>query len=803
MPLPAPLDRLQVEFDYPQLRVKTYTKYVLAQGSYEGQGRRRTGWDFSKSSADFYQDPVTYTGMLMPNVQSSAWKTTFTGIYARLRKTDFTITTSALWREETNSGSGDYWLAGDNITATQVLETTADYLINQPFWIGSFAYNSDVQKYVLFECGWGGYGDIDNGVSMRFYSDGTVEVWKTSLLGVHKVSGSQGNQTSGQTFQGVMLIPCRKRELLVVGTAGDGFSHAFTDLDESEDEPTITPAGKFWVKIPYDSATRSAKVQVAKIQFASSATAVSLPLSFAEAPLEDQEGPLGKLYGDLYGQTATPALMDTTGLVAFVADGVQKDCRMRVTMSGDNSRSPFIYAVRGVFYGEDGQCSDEIVDAAPYIVDASLSVGESASSVSFGMTLMNLSTVEGDIPGIHEQCNRPVRVKFKDGPLLLGGRTDPPEAEKGPNPDAVPCHITVRDRWKGLESFVERDVVPFDGDTLEFALQTVTAPVLGGTADAYDLDPEATTFIVPTNSSQTAGEWGTFMECGDRRSQWVDRLMDSFCPDWVYGFRPKIDKTVFYAKSPESLGTTAEVEVYDSWEQAYSVFITEGHDDRDARKLAHSLTVQSFRTKSIEPEATEVRVTGVDRRSGKPVHYYKVDELAEDPATAKADRPDNWLGEKRLYGWVDTMINSGELAQRCVEKLYNRLTVRRRLAQWTCGLLMNADGSILWRGDNVSVVRNGTPEVYRVTALNVDFTKERDVDTMADDAYAGWFWREATYCGELVNPERDAWRGVTSATNIDDIALQSRLRSYIDAVRCSRGSEFLLKMVPETRVLVA
>lgn len=795
---------LRLDLDYSQQRVKKDALSVLAQASYEqpGQEQRRYGFDWNLSS-NFWQDPVKYTGMLMPNVKAAAWNTTFTGIYARMRKTDFSLTTSGAWREETNGGSGDYWLSADGLTADETAITTATFSKNQPMWVGYFGYNADVQRYILFECGWHTSATMTGGIALRFYSSGEVEVWKTTLQATYKVSGYNSSDSGGQQFSGVMLIPGRKRELLVIGSKGDGFSHCFTDLDETEDEPAVTAeSAKFWVKAPYQSATRSFKCQVAKIQFPSSGTAVSAPLCFADAPdpgnPDDPVHETYQTYGDLYGGTLTPSLLKTDGVTPFVPDNVLRDCRVKVAITGTGARTPFLYGVYSQFEGILANTPDKTVNLADFCTEADLYVGESADSTSLGFVLARLDEVDEVVTAVRTQSNRPLKAWFTDGALVIGGRTEPPDWELAIDPSVETAKIIVKDRWKGLENYVFRDVVPLDGLTLKEVVYLLTSPVTGGDPARYDLDPECDTFTIPKNSSQTSGDWTQLIEVGDRASQWLDRIFDNYAGDWIYGFKPTYDKTVFFAKSPDEMGTTPLIELYDTWQQAYDALVSIGYSEDNARKSTQLACYRSFRTKSIEPEATEVRVTGYDPRSKRPIHVYKIDSDAEDPTVAVEDRPDNWLGEKRNYGWVDTGINSLDLAERCCTKLYKRLTVRRKLAEWTCGLLLKEDASLIWKGDCVHLVGQG---VYRVTSIRCTFHMEPARDP--DDDYSNWFWREATYCGELVTDEDDldSWRGFNRPADLDSIVQSAYARLMENAVRASRGSEFLLKLVPETRTL--
>ena len=71
-------------------------------------------WD-QEFSEDAYHDAETGLVFLRPAYYYPAWLTSNSGIYAKYRKADYTLTTSASWYEHTASGAGNYFLASSDV----------------------------------------------------------------------------------------------------------------------------------------------------------------------------------------------------------------------------------------------------------------------------------------------------------------------------------------------------------------------------------------------------------------------------------------------------------------------------------------------------------------------------------------------------------------------------------------------------------------------------------------------------------------------------------------------------------------
>lgn len=819
------LSRLRLDLDYSQERTKIDAQTVLAQGSYPGRNGRVTGWDFTLSSADVWQDPVTWTLFLRPNVKKEAWNTSGVGDYARYRKAQFTFTTPAGWVEEVGSeaNTGDYWLAIDGLTADEsVITTAAVGDINAPVYFAWFGGNANQQRYKVWEAGWNDVASSATGVSLIYWSDDVIEVYKDGVFkSSYKLGGEKAQAAAQQSFQSVMLLPCRKRELLVVSGDNTGFSHVFDDLNEDDDEPVVTAASKFWIKVPVQAGTtRSFKFQFARIKTSTEAYVVSRSLSFATAPVAAMEHDSALVYADKYGGTLLDPLgtqvrylVDDNGSTPFVANGVRVACRIKATLQHPTGLKMFgLYGVLDGFNSLIENTAEGTFDLVPYVYECGLRVCEAADSTTIPVSLGRVDEMEtawlesrgGDATsgemGLKTQANRPVKAYFGDqetGWLLMGGRSQNPKVELGIDDSLTTISFDIRDRWAALEKYVFRDIVPLDGILFHDALKFVVGRVLGSDPSRYDV--EETTLRIPKGSSQAAGEWGFLIRAGDRASQVVERLIDTFACDWFYSFVPLVDHTVFRARSVDTLDSEPAVEIFLTSEEAQVQLEDEGYANRVAAKLTPYRVCHEYRQETLPVEATEIRVTGQDGRTGLPIQAFKSLPDLEDPTlgpgTGNAEdglRPEGWRGEKEVAGLVDGAINTQSVLLKVAAKFANRVQVPRTLGEWACGLLFRPDGAIVFKGDVVRIKGIGD---FRVTSIEASFIKEPDELLAEDDKFYEWSHRPAVYTGELIKPDQDGWRARTRGAGISQIADQQRRRNLIGP-RAVPGFEFLLNFAP-------
>ena len=227
----ANIHQLKVEFDVVEPRPQFGRLMVALDG---------TKIDLTNSS-NIWQDPATLTMMLAPLPVTAAWSTTYSGLYARFQKTDYTLTTPAKWKQMQIRASGDYYLQSLDVTERATLTTA--FSANQSVYLSLYVPGlKDTDKSVILKCGWG-VGSAGS-VEVWFAANGSAQVFKSGVLvgsyergdsNIAPAVGAQTAKSSRSDFIGIMMIPARRRELLVTTSDGTNFSHVFDDL---------TPASK-------------------------------------------------------------------------------------------------------------------------------------------------------------------------------------------------------------------------------------------------------------------------------------------------------------------------------------------------------------------------------------------------------------------------------------------------------------------------------------------------------------------------------------------------------------------------------
>lgn len=700
---------LQLILDHAQPRLDVNRNVVLAQGSWPGRnGERASGW--STLSTSCYRDPITFTGMLRAGPWDPAYHTTGTGIYARLRKTDFTLT-SADWTELTTAFATDYWLSN---STNEAIKTTTTWAKNRGFFVAFYQYNSGREAFECFRFGWSNTAnDTSSGVWGKIFSDGFVEIYKGStLVGTGNIGGD-GNGPRGsvaQQWTGVSILPFRKRELLIFSDKGAGFTMVFDDIDEEDTDPIITPATKFWVMVPNGAAT----IQVTPLMYPTSGNLVSVQLGFGKAPLTGATLATPTIYYDKQytgGVETAPVatLVETDGTTPFVANAVRKDCCIKLALVSDGTYTPFVYGcLHGYAFEPKDTNGTEEIDIAEHCEMIRLDVPEEPTGISIGFTFRKSADISVNL--IERMGNRPVKLLFAEN-RLFDGRTYPPMLDEGISDEATMLEFEAS-AWKVFERFRFPDVVPLDGATLEACLDFfLDHGRMERDPDSSDLD-----FTFPQAFGEAAGNWNLAVDVGDTSDLWIRRLRDDFAPHCKATIRPQTTDASprYWIKTPEDIAAQAvRATLYSTIQEAID---EGGFDATDAYKHVY----RKFREEPIEPEANDIRVTGWDPKARRPIQSHKEDFVAQLVGTEPSARDENWQGEPLLYGLVDGGITTQAICDEVCERLYERLTPIRRLSEIEAEFQFADDSLAIWPGDLIELFGKG---VYVVNSLTVDFVK--------------------------------------------------------------------------------
>lgn len=513
--------------------------------------------------------------------------------------------------------------------------------------------------------------------------------------------------------------------------SGDGFVAGFRDLSGP-----VTPAGPIWFKCPQGGT----QVQIASVRYPSTGFATSLKTAMLEAPGSDEtpepfDNPAWaggsapyRVYGWPGGSEATASvsasLTEWDGSTTFIPDGSANEVRLRLDLAtGDELFSPAIAGAQIAFAAipavTDGTDS---VELTPRLLSATLSVPADGGTAILDAGLKHDEADRGtvDLSG----GGIPVRLDV-DGAVTLDGWADPcDEVVGGFRPGRT--ELVVRDRWAALESAVFADRMPLDGLSLS---QAIAAIVAKSGIDPARIVISSSDVAFPAGGARS-GDWGLLIEAGDGAAEWLLRLMQTFAPGWLFGFRPASDGTgeEFFALALADLPSTPAITVYASRDEA----IADGVAPVDSWRLV----AQKVTYAQIAPAANEVRVVGLDPALDRPLVAVRTDYAPQTVSLPIESRGAGWAGSIRRFELVDAGLTDQPTIDAVCEQLFAEKCRFRRLVEFQSQLLQHPSGAPLWRGD---VVRLHGVGDCRILSLACGFEFE----------VPGGIHRPAIYVGEM------------------------------------------------------
>lgn len=743
---------LTVELDVPEPRIER-DRLVLSMDG--------TSFDLAVGE-NVYIDPVTRTAMLLPLPLSAAWRTTFTGDYARLTKADYTLLTAAQWYENPRRAAGDVYLQSRG-PQPEVVTTTATYPANQPVFLSAHVPGfEDLTDQDVLVCGWGTEAEAGS-VWVRFRASGAAAVYKgADLVGVYDWQGerydsanSKGRPQSraGKTVD-FLLLPCRRRELLVV-TSDGGFTHAFADLDAASETNEITPGASFFWRVP----TGQACVQCAPCRFAQTGKVYSPVITTRYPPA------LGQTFGYLYARDRVGPLAPTTGessalvtaaLGSYTPDGAEDQLRIETTLTGDGDASPGLYAVDAISARTTTTTADQPFDITCRLKELVITVPETGGATA----TMRLSDPDAlEAAGLEQPediGDRPFRIAVggaipadpeeEPGPVVdvLRGVVERPTITEGRRSGNTKLDYNLLDREQEFVDYTFADTLPYDGLAL-----TATIEDLVKTAgfEAADCLISVDAFELPSSPGMSQAQWELLPQRGDTVAQWLERLHADFAATWVRGWVPTLSGYKYRFQDPADLGAGPHAVLYRDVADGVAAGLT--------RTMAMKRRVLSLTREKVRAEANQVIVVGQDPRTLRYLTAQYDDAAAQDPTTAPASRPVNWAGKVRRTQHLDPAITTQAAADRAKDILAARLASARTygIFQASDFLIRHSDDRPIWKGDVIRVFECGgfnsatdPYRDYRVVAIpEIRFTSERTA-TLASTSPKQTV-RRATYRG--------------------------------------------------------
>lgn len=730
------------KLDYPQRRLISKRLDTLCDS--------RT-FSIVRSQSTVYFEPVTGVAMLRPLPLTDTWQTSGAGNYARLRKTDYTLTTSSNWEEHTVLHSADYYLR--SLGANEPVIMSSALAKNRGIWLSAFIHGTGTDSRVVLECGWSNTASTASGVALRFYINGEVDVLvdgvlvgRGSIAGEKSAnSGSDNQKNMSQTRLAVCLIPYRKKELLIFSNQGNGFNHVFDGIAETETDPTITGAVKFWWNVPVGQAD----VQCAPLKYEAAGYVAAKATTFTLAPEPGAVFTSDSYYDSGYStgtQTATATLREENAIgTLFTPDGVKRTCRIRIDLaSSDNGYTPFVYGALASAEPVSGVMADESVDVTEFIEYAAFSVPDKGAA-SMTVRYFDPEGLAAIVPALETMENRPLVVDHQ-GVRVFELSGERPKLTSGIDSLSSTVEVEYIDPTKALEAYKFQSDIPLGllniGDAFKLVLKSAKFTDV-------DWDIPFIDFELPLVPNEDYSQWGPTIKAGDTAQKWIDELHETYIGNYFAAWVPTETGWQYKVRSPEDMETDPVAEIFGDNESAAAYIESYfGLSAEDARIDSPHQVYRSSDDEPVGPEANWVLVTGYDPRTKLPIQPAPaIDELSIDALLPVAARPANWTGEIWDYGLQDKDLTTVAAVEQARDTIYDRLTPQRMLCEWSSAMLFKGTGVVpVWKGDVVWLHGKGK---YRVLSLGGTITKEPSVTDFSDT----FFERLCKYVGERIEAD--------------------------------------------------
>jgi len=727
-------------------------------------GVRGGGGDYADQRQGFvggtvFVDPVTFRAILTPAAFHPDWRSEGSGTFVRLRKSDYVDRSGdplgTDWREDTVLHDEDYYLLSQSAAPPEVY-TAATWEQNRGFFVSFFQYTTGTDEREVFQCGWGELGELDSSsLSYRVYSSGRAEVWRYGeLIGEGSTAGTKNErgpsargQDLGPRFIGLLILPWCTRDVLMLSTAGGGFNQTLPDIpeDAAPEEAIITREGdRFWWYTP----AGTAKVQAAPARFIEEGHLIGIRSRFMRPPRLGAVADL-TLYSDL---VTTPGYNEAEGRLVrwddidagFVADGEERQARIRVDLASEGVGTPVIHAATAVFPSEivETDASEAVENALDYCMALSVDVQDSAPSAKVELSLRS----PGELPaaGLNETEMRPVEMSIGEF-IVFDGMASAPKFVDAIEDEVRRVSLELRDFTRQMEELDYADTVPLDGLEVGEAHRRIARDA--GIPE-HRLAIGAGAYRVPLVGSQAKGDWNTAIQPADNALEWQMRLWETYSGRAFFGVVPVAGGGPQLQLILEGdLETEPDIDLYDDDDQAYQALLDEGHSPSEAARLRFSRVMRTFESHPVPCLANELWVTGMDPRTRRPIVTTRNDEQSQDASLAPSLRPRNWVGGFRAFGLVDPTLTTEEALERVADTMAPRLFKAPIVCQWESELLLRpASTEVIWKGRVVRLWRRGESTDWRIQAFSAQHVKEPAEGDL-------WRWRPARYIATQIEED--------------------------------------------------
>jgi hypothetical protein len=481
--------------------------------------------------------------------------------------------------------------------------------------------------------------------------------------------------------------------------------------------------------------TGQATVQLAKCNFETSGYVLSQTKALRYPP------PVGAVFAPTYAgdnvgfgaYTFTGSVVKSDG-TAYTPNGVIKDVRAKVALTGAGTGSLGLYSAEGVYDAPIGATYDGTVDVTQYIQSLSMAVDEDGKSTcTIGAIAKPL--IDAGVQQPNVTSDRPVRIALGNGPAVYPAVVTYQDIFRG---TLAPPKIEFLDRdttaswatyvYNGVDRSRDFDLAwlvesyPYDG------IQAINAIIDLMLIAGYDANiyyqGDTPDQELPYTTNVSKGQYTLAPDYGDTVASYLDKIKQEYYATWITGWMPSAAGYYYQWLDVNAASTASTMTLYQSISTATTAGVAE--------ELRPQRVIRSLNSYNEEAECTQVTVIGQDPNTGIFIPYTQIDSAAEIAATAPASRPRNWRGRPVCYQYRDPALNTLDAVTAACLMLYTRLTTGRTIIEFDATFLVyNVSNRPVWLGDVIKLMDTDGVAVlgnYRIIAIpSIEFVQENTV----------------------------------------------------------------------------